>query len=123
MNHFMNGIISYCGLDCQACPIYIATRETDRTKKEKIINEIIRSCKEHYGVDYKYQDINDCDGCKSENGRVFFGCSDCKIRRCAIDKGIENCAYCEEYACNNLLELFKTDPGAKTRLDGIRSTF
>ena len=117
----MNGIISYCGLDCHACPIYIAGRETDHAKKEKMIYEIVLACKEHYGVDYKYEDINECDGCKSESGRLFFGCSDCKIRKCAVEKGIENCAYCDEYACNNLMEFFKSDPGAKTRLDEIRS--
>ena len=117
----MNEIISYCGLDCQACSIYLTTIEIDQTKKEKMIYEIIHACKEHYGVDYKYEDINDCDGCKSERGRLFFGCSNCKIRECAIGKGIENCAHCDKYACENLMELFKTDPRAKTRLDKIRN--
>lgn len=116
----MNNSISYCGLVCDSCPIYLATRETDEAKKEKMIYDIIDMCKMHYGIDYKFEDINDCDGCKSTSDRLFFGCKDCKIRSCAIVKGVENCAYCEEYTCDNLVEIFKTDPGAKTRLDLIR---
>jgi len=116
-------LISYCGLICSSCIIYLAAREQDKIKKEKMIYEIIRGCKEYYGVDYQYEDINDCDGCKSDTGRLFFTCSNCKIRNCALGKGIENCAFCEDYACNELNELFKTDPGAKSRLDNIRKNF
>ena len=62
------------------------------------------------------------DGKKSESGKLFFVCSYCEIRKCAIEKEIENCAYCNEYACDKLTNLFKTDPSAKVRLDGIRAT-
>ena len=114
--------VSYCGLDCKTCPIYLASRENDETKKGEMIYEIILACKKHYGNDYKYEDINECDGCKSESGRLFFGCSDCKIRKCAGEREIENCANCEEYACENLIELFKSDPSVKIRLDRVRAT-
>ncbi len=116
----MNKTISYCGLICKNCTIYLASGETDKSKKQEMINNVISLCKEHYGINYKYEDINDCDGCKSEGGRIFFGCRNCKIRKCAIEKDIENCANCSEYACNDLLELFKTDSNAKIRLDEIR---
>lgn len=120
MGSEMSEIISYCGLTCQNCPIFLATRETNRAKKENIIYNIINMCKEHYGIKYRYEDINDCDGCKSKNDRLFFGCKNCKIRKCAIERNIDNCAYCDEYPCEQLSEIFKTDPGAKTRLDAIR---
>jgi hypothetical protein len=118
----MNAIISYCGLVCESCMIYLATREVDKTKKEQKLAEIISKCKLYYGVDYKFEDINDCDGCKSESGRLFFACNDCKIKKCAVAKRIDNCAYCSEYACDELLRTFKTEPDAKTRLDEIRNT-
>jgi hypothetical protein len=117
----LDEIIAYCGLPCHECPIYLATREVDKSKKEKMIDDIIHQCKEHYGIEYKITDITDCDGCNLGNGRLFKGCVDCKIRKCAITRGIKNCAYCEEYACDLLTEFFKTDPGAKLRLDKIRS--
>jgi hypothetical protein len=46
---------------------------------------------------------------------------DCQIRICAIEKGIENCAYCDDYPCEALEKLFATDPGARERLDAIRA--
>lgn len=87
-----------------------------------MITDIIGMCKSYYGIDYKYEDINDCDGCKSESGRLFFGCGNCKIRKCAIKKRIDNCAYCKEYACEELLEIFKNESEAKTRLELIRKS-
>jgi hypothetical protein len=119
----MSEKIAYCGLICQGCPIYIATREVDKSKKEKMIHEIIHLCKEHYNINYKYSDINDCDGCISGSERLFTGCANCKIRKCAIERDIENCAYCENYVCELLKEAFKTDPDAKIRLDVIRNKY
>ncbi len=55
------------------------------------------------------------------DGKLFFVCSYCEIRQCAIEKEIENCAYCNEYTCDNLTNLFKIDPSAKVRLDEIRA--
>ena len=115
----MNETISFCGLVCQGCPIFLATREVDKTKKDKMIYDIINMCKEHYGIEYKYEDINDCDGCKSESGRIFSSCKNCKIRECAIERGLDNCAYCDKYECDKLSEIFNTDPNTKVRLDAI----
>ncbi len=64
-------MISYCGLICQTCPIYLASKETDKKRKEKIIYEIIDKCKELYGLEYKFEDINDCDGCKSDRREII----------------------------------------------------
>jgi hypothetical protein len=113
--------LSYCGLVCSSCPIFLAAREPDATKKHEMIEEIIRACKQFYGVDYKNGDINECDGCKANTGKLFFGCKDCKIRACAIQKEIQNCAYCNEYPCAKLEETFKNEQAAKTRLDQIRA--
>ena len=112
--------MAYCGLYCHTCPIYLTTREPDRSKKSKMIYEIIQMCKDRYGIEYLNNEII-CDGCTSDNGRLFIGCKDCKIRQCAIEKNIENCAYCNEYVCNLLMEVFDTDPNTKVNLEKIRS--
>ncbi len=117
----MEDSLSYCGLICDKCAIYLATREKDEEKKHEMRVEIARQIKEHYGEEYKPEDVTDCDGCKSENGRLFSGCSKCKIRKCAQDKDIENCAYCDEYPCEELEKIFTTDPDARKRLDKIKS--
>ena len=118
----MDAILSYCGLICQSCPIYLAAREPDKIKKEQMVSDIIRGCKEVYNIIYTPADITPCDGCMSQSGIIFSACKKCKIRKCAIEKGYANCAYCDDYACDNLIELFKSDPTAKTRLDELRSS-
>jgi hypothetical protein len=119
----MNRMISYCGLTCTTCPIYLAGRETDLSKKEKMILNIIEMCKTHYGIEYEFEDINECDGCKSVTGNLFAGCKDCPIKKCAVERGIENCAYCDGYPCVQLQDIIKSDPGARTRLEAIRDGF
>jgi len=85
--------------------------------------EIVRICKEHYGYgeEFKPENVTDCDGCKTESGRLFSGCEKCEIRKCARQKRLENCGYCSEYACEKLKQFFVNDPNAKTRLDVIRN--
>ncbi len=116
----MEEILSYCGLICHSCAIFLATREKNDKKKAKMRAEIAQVIKEQYGVEHKPEDIADCDGCRTKSGRLF--CMDCQIRMCAKEKNIENCAHCDEYACEKLEKLFVTDPEAKKRLDVIRST-
>ena len=117
-----NEIIAYCGSPCQSCAIYLATREQDPKKKREMRVDIALQIKEHYGRECKPEDVADCDGCKAENGRLFSGSKNCQIRKCGSQKGIENCAHCNEYACEKLEKIYVTDPEAKKLLDAIRST-
>jgi hypothetical protein len=114
-------MIAYCGLVCHTCAIYLATREKHEGKKREMKADIARICNEKYGTQYKPEDITDCDGCRTEGGRLFAGCKTCYMRKCARDKGIEHCARCDGYVCEELEKLFATEPGAKRRLDQIRS--
>lgn len=116
----MSGAISYCGLVCQTCPIYLATREGNEEEQKRMHSEIAQLCREQYGMAYRPEDITDCDGCRMEGGRLFSACNDCTIRNCARQKGLENCAYCSEYVCERLEALFATEPTARVRLDEIR---
>lgn len=116
----MDTELSFCGLKCHTCPILAATKENDDEKKHQMRTEIARQIKEHYGRDCTAEDVADCDGCKSQTGRLFSGCNGCKIRQCAKEKQIDNCAHCSEYACEKLEKFFATDAGAKTALDEIR---
>jgi len=112
--------LSYCGLTCQTCPIYLATREKNPEKKHEMRVDIAWQIKERYGQECKPEDVTDCDGCKTEGGRLFSGCKNCHMRNCARQKGLENCAHCNEYACERIEKFFATDPDARVRLDAIR---
>jgi hypothetical protein len=114
-------LIAYCGLDCQTCPIYLATRQADKQMQVNMRVEIARLCKQQYGMDLTLEDIHDCDGCRTEAGRLFSQCRTCPIRICAREKHLENCAWCTEYACAKLETFFRTDPMARTRLEAIRA--
>jgi hypothetical protein len=118
----MKNNLSYCGLVCEKCAIYLATREQDEEKKRKMRIDIAQQIKEHYGQDANPEDVTDCDGCKTKGDRLFSGCKSCQIRKCASNKKIENCAYCIEYSCEKLEKFFVTDPEAKERLDEIKNT-
>jgi hypothetical protein len=114
-------MLSYCGLVCNTCPIYVATREINKEEQARKRTEIARICHEQYGMKYELSDITDCDGCRTEGGRLFSGCNDCTVRECAKQKALENCAYCSEYICQTLESFFVHDPSAKMRLDEARN--
>ena len=117
----MKEIVSYCGLLCSGCPIHWASKEEDEALKEKMRIEIAKTSNRLYNTNYSAEDIADCDGCLVENGRLFPGCMHCRIRNCAREKKIPNCAYCSEYSCETIEEFFKDNPESKSRLSIIRS--
>ena len=117
----MNGTMAYCGLVCQTCPIYVATRKENREEQARMRAEIAQLCKEQYGMKYDPEDITDCDGCQTDGGRLFSACKNCPIRNCAKQKELENCAYCSKYVCERLEAFFTVESTAKTRLDGVRT--
>jgi hypothetical protein len=109
-------MIAFCGLDCGECPAYVATRQDDATKRQEVAKKW--SSEEH---PLKAEDIN-CDGCLTVDGRLIKFCLDCDVRSCGLEKNLENCALCDDYACVKLTKLWEMfeSPNAKATLDGIR---
>jgi hypothetical protein len=116
----MNEMIAYCGLTCHTCPIYLATHEEDNEKQRSMRTDIARLCNEKYGTMFGPGDITDCDGCPTEQGRLFRASQSCETRKCARQRGVENCAHCSDYICVKLKAFFDAEPEAKTRLDEVR---
>ena len=112
----MTELIAVCGLHCNECGAYIATRDNDDAKRA----ETAQQWSELYGAEIKPADVN-CSGCTSEGGVHFHYCTVCEIRRCGLDRGVANCAHCEDYACEKLTEFFKMAPECRTSLDRIRA--
>ena len=111
----MERIIAYCGLVCDECPAYLATQANDDQARAKIAAE----WSEAVGADMKPEDIN-CDGCLGEGDRKVGYCSMCEIRACAVERSLENCAHCSDYACEQLKGFLKGAPAAQALLDGLR---
>jgi hypothetical protein len=116
----MEKMISYCGLRCDTCPILLATLEQDKSEQQKMRESIIEIIAKQYGMALKINDINDCDGCKANSGKLFSGCLDCEIRKCAEQNKIENCTFCSDYICEILEKHFLKDTSARERLEKIR---
>jgi hypothetical protein len=115
-----NTMIAYCGLACESCPIHLATLEKNISHQDKMRALIAEELSKIYGTTPKPEIITDCDGCNVVNGRLFTGCADCEIRKCAILRKMINCAYCGEYPCDKLKKHYVVDPGAQDRLEEIR---
>ena len=109
-------MISICGLPCGECGAYIATRENDDQKRK----EVAELWSKEYKSYIKPEDIN-CKGCASDSDVLFSFTQVCEIRKCAREKTVANCAYCDEYACEKLEGFFKMVPDAKKNLDAIKS--
>jgi len=119
----MNNMIAYCGLSCSSCPIHQATLEQNLSAQQTMRISIARICSEQYGMKLQPHEVNDCDGCRTITDRIFSACRNCLIRKCAQDRKLESCAYCADYACEQLLKIFADDPGARTRLDKLSKSF
>ena len=117
----MKEMLAYYGLVCHTCPIYLATREENKEKQAEMRDHIAKLCNEQLGMIYEPEDINDCDGCQTEWGRLFPACQSCEIRKCARQKGLENCAHCTYYICGKLEAFFAKEPDARNRLDEVKS--
>lgn len=112
----MERLIAYCGLDCAQCDALIATKTGDPAEIEKVAAK--------WRVEYNSPGIVaagvPCVGC-SVPGLKCLHCAECTIRACAVDKGVETCAACDEYACEELTGLLDMVPAARANLDALRA--
>ncbi len=111
----MEKMIAFCGNICTECPAFIITNKNDDSERKKIA-ELWQKL---YNPNINPEDIN-CDGCLSENGRLFNYCRTCEIRKCGMEKGLKNCAYCDDYICEKLSKFYDLEPKGKQVLDKIR---
>ena len=82
-------LAAVCGLFCPACTLYIGTNEDP--ERLKALSKLRRLP----------ADELECHGCRSEK-RCFYCRENCKMFRCAAERGIEFCGACAEYPCAEL---------------------
>jgi len=87
-------LAAICGLFCPACTLFIGTSE-DPDRLNASAARLQRQIEEIQ-----------CYGCRSEK-RCFFCHENCKMAKCAAEKGIEFCGQCDEYPCSEL-KLFQS---------------
>ena len=108
----MNKMIAYCGLDCEKCDAYIATKNNDqalREKTAKLWSELNKApiLPEH---------IN-CEGCRMDGKKTVYCDSLCAIRQCALKKDVTTCGDCLEMEqCPKVGAVFSHNPQARKNL-------
>ena len=113
----MTEIIGFCGIKCNECKGYIATKNNDDILRKEIAEEWSKQ----FGSDIKPEDVN-CDGCISVDGRHIGYCNICEIRKCGLENKVKNCAYCDEYTCEKLDNFHKMATDAKKNLEEIKKS-
>jgi len=111
----MDKMIAFCGLDCAQCPAFIAYKNDDNELRAKTAKEWSKQ----FGFEFTSDHIN-CVGCLEAEGPHAGYCGICEIRKCALEKGVANCAHCSDYACETLAKFLERVPAAKATLDEIR---
>ena len=89
-------LAALCGLYCEACTLFIATKEDPERLKGlaarfKLSEETIK-----------------CYGCRSSKRGPY--CDTCKMFACAAEQGIDFCIECVEYPCNDLKQFQSERP-------------
>ena len=103
--------ISYCGLLCNECPVYIATAENNEEAQERIATEFSGE-----RMQFTKEEMN-CYGRSHEETKNSKMCSGCEIRICAESKEVKNCAYCKDFTCDKINQFIEKNPDLKRNLE------
>lgn len=96
----MTEMIGYCGYSCHLC----AARSDDPAIRQRLVygwRKILGH--EHYTV----ENVR-CDGCRND-GRLAD--KQCEARPCAIERGVESCALCDDFICEKMGHLLASREG------------
>ncbi len=104
----------YCGLNCETCDAFIATKNNNNDLREKLAKE----WSEMYQTEIKAKDVN-CTGCKSDGVKIAH-CSNCEVRSSNIAKGYSSCSECKEYPCEHESYIVDNVPDAKEYIEKNR---
>jgi len=114
-----NKKISLCGLDCSDCPCFLAYQNNNDELRVKTAK---KWAKLYDQPDLKPEDMN-CLGCLSLEEPVFRHCKVCEVRKCGLEKGVQNCGVCVEYkSCKLIANLHEMIPEAKEVCDKMAET-
>ena len=97
--------IAACGLNCNECEAYIATKNNNTGEFAKIAEKWNQA----YSGDICPENCI-CDGCM-EGGRLSTAhANECSLRICAINKGVPTCAHCPDYMCDTMKQFISFAP-------------
>jgi len=97
----MDPVLTRCGYRCDLCLAYKLNIEAHPENACKLSDGWFK----YFRFRIPAEKIS-CAGCLSTEGETLdIGCP---VRPCVISRGLENCAYCPDYACEKLQERLVT---------------
>lgn len=107
----MREILSYCGYRCDLCPAYRENLKSDEDRA-RVREDWIK----YYDHRVDLDEV-DCRGCAAG---LKDGNPNCKVRPCAIEKGVATCADCDEFACEKIAKQMNAiEPIAEKHCDSM----
>jgi hypothetical protein len=103
--------LAFCGLNCEECPVFQATQNSDEVHKRWLAAEY--SSEE---LCFSIKDMT-CYGCHSQQRLESRMCQGCLVRSCALTRSIENCGHCPDYPCLLIERFVSTETDARTALE------
>lgn len=108
----MKDMIAYCGLDCEACEAYIATKNDD----DELRRKVAKHWSELNNVEITPEMIN-CEGCRVDGVKTVYCDSLCEIRQCAMMRKYETCGDCTELeGCGKVVVVISNNEEARKNL-------
>jgi hypothetical protein len=108
----MGDIIAKCGCNCSRCSTYKDNLATPGDRQ--LCSD---GWKKYFGIRLSPEKLRACDGCQlpDKERKVYY--LNCIARKCAIWNGIENCANCSDYPCDEVMGVHDVQkPGARDRI-------
>lgn len=109
-------MIAKCGLICTECEAYLATQANDIEALTRMAEE----ANAQFGMTMTWEDGR-CFGCLSDKKKIGY-CDSCAVRLCAVERSVENCAYCDAYPCNTISAFLEHAARAEQTLTDIRQS-
>ena len=89
----MKAHIAKCGYRCDLCSAF----KPELTDAEK--QDISRAFGRYFGMEVRPDDVKTCEGCNSSD---VPNDKECPVFPCVRQKGIDNCAHCDDFGCDKL---------------------
>jgi hypothetical protein len=94
----MNPIIARCGNRCDTCPAYAGNIKNEDDQKR-----VSKKFEQYFGFPIPPESVM-CSGCLDATGPQVN--ADCAIRTCAVERTLDTCAHCDDFACEKLQPAF-----------------
>lgn len=96
----MEEMIGYCGYNCHLC----AARSDDPAVRQKLVD----GWRKLFGHEMYTAENVRCDGCRADG---LLADKQCQARPCAVERGVDSCARCDDFICGKVRQLLASREG------------